>query len=238
VAALFRAVFAGTRVRLHSLGRERADGASLTWHERDASVIRLGPLAGGAEARFTIPEVAIDAGPRGRLKYYLNEVTARSMTAEWLDAGVRLIFRLDGVGAELKGFHTAFPRSLRDIGAPDVALKEVRIHAVLPVAARAASLSYDPVRVEFAAAVAAAGPCQHKGVDLCAELRRFSTRLAALVERELTALLNREETRDRVAEAARVRLPDLMRPARAAGFGEVTGVKAAGEDLAISYRLR
>lgn len=238
VARLFREAFAGTRVRLHNLGRERANGALLSWHEREASFIRLGPLVGGVEARFTIPEHVVDAGPNGHLKYYVNEVTARSMTVEWQDAGVRLIFRLQGTGAALKGLHTAFSRSLRDIGAPDVALKEIRIQAILPPAERARSIAYEPVRVEFGAEVAAASACHHKGIDLCADARRFSARLGALVARELTALLNREDVRDRAAEALRIRLPDLMRAAGAVHFGEVMRVTAAADVLAIHYKSR
>ena len=235
VASLIHAAFAGTQIRLHNLGREHAEGTYLTWHEPNASLIRLGPLASGAEARFTIPEHVVNAGPHGTLKYYVNEITVRSMGADWQDAGFRLIFRLESAGAELKGYHTAFGKSLRDNGAPDLALKRMRITAVLPPAERARSISYDPVRVDFNPEVVAAGTCQQRGVDLCTELRRFRTRLKELVERELTALLNREETRDRVAEAVQAHLPELMRVARVRNFGAVTGVTATGDSLTITY---
>ena len=238
VASLIHAAFAGTEIRLHNLGRERAEGAYLTWHEPNASLIRLGPLASGAEARFTIPEYVVNAGPHGILKYYVNEITVRSMSADWQDPGFRLIFRLESVGAELKGYHTTFSKSLRDIGAPDLALKDMRITAILPPTERAKSISYDPVRVDFSAEVAAASGCHHRSLDLCAELRRFRTRLRELVERELAAALNREETRDRVAEAVRVHLPDLMRAARVKDFGTITRVTATGDSLAITYTPR
>jgi len=238
VASLIHAAFAGTQIRLHNLGREHAEGAYLTWHEPNASFIRLGPIASGAEARFTIPEYVVNAGPHGTLKYYVNEITVRSMSADWQDAGFRLIFRLESVGSELKGYHTAFGKSLRDIGAPDLALRAMHINAGLPPAERAKSISYDPVRVNFSAEVVATGTCRHKGVDLCAELRRFRNRLRDLVERELAAALNREETRDRVAEAVRAHLPDLMRAARVRDFGAVTGVAMAGDLLAITYTPR
>ncbi len=238
VASLIHAAFAGTQIRLHNLGREHSEGAYLTWHEPNASFIRLGPLASGAEARFTIPEYVVNAGPHGTLKYYVNEITVRSTSADWQDAGFRLIFRLESVGAELKGYHTAFGKSLRDIGAPDLALRAMHITAVLPPAQRAKSVSYDPVRVDFNAEVAAAGTCRHRGVDLCTELRRFRTRLAELVERELAAALNREETRDRVADKVRLHLPDLMRGARVNNFGAVTGVTISGDYLAVAYTAR
>ena len=238
MASLIHAAFAGTQIRLHNLGREHSEGAYLTWHEPNTSFIRLGPLASGAEARFTIPEYVVNAGPYGSLKYYVNEISVRSMSADWQDAGFRLIFRLESAGAELKGYHTAFGKSLRDIGAPDLALKEMRITAVLPPAERAKSISYDPVRVDFTSEVVAAATCHHKSVDLCAELRRFRSRLRELVERELAAALNREETRDRVAEAVRVHLPDLMRAAKVNNFGTVTGVTATGDALTITYTPR
>ena len=238
VASLIHAAFAGTQIRLHNLGREHAEGAYLTWHEPNTSFIRLGPVASGAEALFTIPEYVVNTGPHGTLKYYVNQISVRSISADWQDAGFRLIFRLESAGAELKGYHTAFGKSLRDIGAPDLALKEMRITAVLPPAERARSISYEPVRVDFTSEVVATATCHHKGVDLCNELRRFRNRLRDLVERELAAALNREETRDRVAEAVRAHLPDLMRAARVRDFGAVTGVAMAGDLLAITYTLR
>ena len=238
VASLIHAAFAGTQIRLHNLGREHAEGPYLTWHEPNASLIRLGPLASGAEARFTIPEYVVNAGPYGSLKYYVNQITVRSMSADWQDEGFRLVFRLESAGVELKGYHTAFGKSLRDTGAPDLALRAMRITAVLPSAQRAKSISYDPVRVDFNTEVVAAGTCRHKGVDLCAELRRFRTRLVELVERELADALNREETRDRVAEAVRVHLPDLMRAARVNNFGTIVGVTATGDSLTITYAPR
>lgn len=238
LTAVIHRAFAGTQIRLHNLGREHAAGPYLTWHEPNASFVRLGPLASGAEARFTIPEYVVNAGPHGTLKYYVNEITVRSMRADWQDAGFRLVFRLERVGAGLKGYHTALGTSRRDIGAPDLALKEMRITAVLPPAERARSLSYEPVRVDFSAEVAAARACQHKGVDLCAELRRFRNRLRELVERELTAALNREETRDRVADAVRVHLPELMRGAKVRNFRAVTGVTMSGDVVAITYTPR
>jgi len=229
VAVLIHTAFAGTRIQLHNLGAEHSEGAYLTWYEPNASFIRLGPLASGAEARFTIPEFVVNGGPYGFLKYYVNHVTVRSMSVDWQDGGFRLIFRLESVGAELKGYHTAFGTSRRDVGAPDLALKEMRITAVLPPAERAQSISYEPVRVDFSGEVVAAAACQRKGVDLCSELRRLRNRLGALVEREVAAALNREETRDRVADALR---PHLKR------FGPLTGVAAAGDHLTITYTPR
>ncbi len=238
VVSLIHTAFAGTQVRLHSLGRERAEGPYLTWHEPNASFVRLGPMVGGAEVRFTIPELVINTGPHGFLKYYVNEITVRSISAGWDTSGFRLVLRLESAGTELKGYHTALSKSARDNGAPDVALKDMRITVSLAPAARAKSISYDRTTVDFAGAVTAAGNCRYKGMDLCGELGRFRTRLRERVEGELGAALNREETRDRVADLVRAHLPDLLRAAGARNVGAVTEVTVSGDALTVAYEPR
>jgi hypothetical protein len=230
VAHVLRATFAQTQLRLHNLGREHADGALLSWHEPNASFVRLGRLASGAEARFTVPEHVVTTTGHGTLKYYVRETAARSMSVDWLDEGFRLLFRLESPGAALKGYHTAFPHSRRDIGAPDVHLKDARVTAIIPPEVRAGSLSYAPVRVVFDADVVPAGSCVRGEIDLCAELRRSLTKLAAIVEREVAGVLNREETRDRVAEALRPHLPNAL--------GVVTAAAVSGDVVVITYRPR
>lgn len=230
VAQALRATFAHTQIRLHNLGREHADGALLSWHESNASFVRLGALASGAEVRFTIPEQVVTAGNQGTLKYYVHEVAARSMSADWLDDGFRLRFRLESAGAALKGYQTAFPKSRRDVGAPDVHLKEGGVTAILPPEVRAGSLSYAPARVVFDAHVVPAGSCARGEIDLCAELRRLVTKLGAIIEREVAGVLNREETRDCVADALRPHLPKIP--------GVVTAAAMSGDVVVITYRPR
>ena len=230
--------FAGTQIRLHNLGRERPEGPYLTWHEANASFIRLGPLVGGAEARFTIPEYVINAGPYGFLKYYVNDITLRAVSVGWEDAAFRLILRLETAGTELKGYHTALSKSHRDNGAPDVSLDKMRIDVVLPPEHRARSVSYGLPRVLFGGNVQANGGCRFKGMDLCGDLSRLRARLKELIEGELGAALNREEARDRLADVLRTRITELMRAAGVKNFGAVTAVTVAGDFLVISYSAR
>jgi hypothetical protein len=225
IRAAIEGAFRGTSLRLDNYGPRHGN----SWHQANASRLALGPALGGATRTFTIPEAR-----KGPFRYYVNDVNLAGLAAGFAGDRLKLNFRFEKRGTEIKGrcgggvFDGCVAGS--DSTAPDVQWEgDASLDLLLRPVALDGSLSYDRATVRLNGRFQAGGAC--RAIDVCNLVAHYKERIRESVEGPANAILTSADIRRRVAAALR---PVLDR----VGIGEVRFVRIDGDTVNVHHRPR
>ncbi|MFL6798365.1 MAG: hypothetical protein ACJ8F3_13225 [Xanthobacteraceae bacterium] len=209
LASLMTDLFRGTALTLNNYGPRHDE----TWQKSDDSVIRLGPMLGGFELRFDLPEIKGRAGRR----YYIRDIGLSRLTVVTASGAVRLLLEEER-GGTLEG------RCLDDIAcfgaaedpAPDFHVPRARLEIELvPSADASGSIAFGAVRAAFVMVVETRGSAEPTD-----GLRLIYSAIEAIARQAL----DQPSVKERAAQALRPALTEMR-------IGSVLSARMQGEDL-------
>ncbi|MEM7553650.1 MAG: CARDB domain-containing protein [Cyanobacteria bacterium P01_A01_bin.84] len=224
IARLIKGAVNGSELHLHNRGGKRGD----SYHQKNASYIKLSRLLGGTTQKFTIPETKIDAKAYGWLRYYVNDVNLSRFDIKRDGNRFKLSLFFESNGTELKGYHTARFVDFGDKGAPDIQMNNMRLDIFLtPAKDSRGRLTYSQADVKFDAKIQAGGICNFKTVNFCGS--SYKSKIAKGIENAVRAQINNPTTRNKLAAAFAPQLTKF-------GIGKIVSVRIQGSYLIVEHQ--
>lgn len=229
IAAIVEAAASGSQIHLNNHGPQRGS----SWHQANDSSLRLSAPLGGREQRFNLPEAVkdLDCGllcpDLGDAKFYINDMNLQQIQVGWQNPSFQLSLLFESSGREIKGYHTGALTSLGDNGIPDVQIDNARLDVWFRPVAVSGRLTYQVIKTDFTANIAATGGCNVFRIDICDPLFDYKDQIVSQVKTRVLNQLNDPVLRDRVAASLQPRLSEL-------GVGSVTSVQVDGNDLVLT----
>ena len=228
LTSLLQNNFKGTKIRLNNYGPKHGN----SWYKGNSSYVQLSSALGGKKQKFSIP--AINTIP---YRYYVNNVNLQSISVDHANNKLRIRFKFEGKGTEIKGrcksgnlIKNIACAAGSDSSAPDVQMNGAVASVYLKpkVYGDKSTITYGDININFKAKIQAQGICKIGG-DICNAVSNYKSKIRKGIKNAMRTNPDNNKVRKAVANALRSLI-------KSQGIKNIINVVIYNGNLIIQYR--